>query len=573
MEVTENALKVLRNRYLRSDNETPRQLLERVARAVAAAELYYSDADSSREWEKKFLELMASFRFLPNSPTLMNAGCKGGQLSACYVLPVEDTMNGIFSTLRDTALIQQSGGGTGFNFSAIRPEGDLIQATQGKATGPLSFMGVYSSATEAIKQGGKRRGTNMGILNADHPDILDFVHMKSDDGLLNNFNISVGTSDAFMKAVQADKPWELRHPSSREVVRTIPARELWDSIVQHAWKTGDPGLIFLDTINRGNPTPDIGMITATNPCGEVPLLPYESCNLGSLNLSLFVKNRSIQWQELKEAVHTAVRFLDNVIDVNHYILPEMARMARGNRKIGLGVMGWASLLIRSRLPYASAEALSLAEKLMQFIREESDKASRQLAQERGPFRNWKQSIYYPDEPIRNATRLSIAPTGTISTIAGTLPSIEPLFALAYERNHVLDDDRLSEFDPLLLAYLEEKGLNTPENLNKISRSGTLEGIDISDESRALFQTALEIPYETHIDHQVAFQQYTDNAVSKTINLPEEASEKDVEHAYQKAWEEGCKGITIFRYNSKGKQVYTKGIGEEQGQHPCTICAT
>ncbi len=573
MRLTANAQTVLESRYLQKDAsgeplESPEQLFQRVAKGIAAVEEEYGGNVEEREAE--FLELLRSLRFLPNSPTLMNAGLDEGQLSACYVLPVEDSIDSIFEALKNTALIQQSGGGTGFNFSALRPKNSYISSSGGKATGPLSFMKLFSESTETIKQGGTRRGANMGILNISHPDIADFIGAKQDEGTLRNFNISVGMSDRFMEVLEAGGEWPLQHPRSDRSWE-IPAQELWEALIENAWRTGDPGLIFLDRLEEANPVPALGPIQATNPCGEVPLQPYESCNLGSIDLAKCCDEEgAIQEELLKSTVRTAVRFLDNVIDANHYPTKETARMAHGNRKIGLGVMGWADLLIRAGIPYASQEAIDLAERVMQLIQNESFEASKELAEERGVFPNWEKSRYAPDRPIRNATRTSIAPTGTISTIAGTTPSIEPLYALAYRRSNVLEEEVLLELDPVVQEHLRKKGLDTPERLERIREKGSLEGSDIPEESRELLRTALEIPYSFHIEHQIAFQRYTDNAVSKTINLPEDASRDDVATAYRRAWQEGAKGITIYRDRSKSEQVLEPGV-EGSRKASCEVC--
>ncbi len=546
-EISKNAMTVLEKRYLLRNaqgklSETPDQLFLRVADAVAQAELPYGGANSFEHWREQFYTLLSSLDFLPNSPTLMNAGTKLGQLSACFVLPLEDTMSSIFETLRITALIQQSGGGTGFNFSKLRPKDAPINGS-GRSTGAVSFMQVFDEATEHIKQGGKRRGANMGILNIDHPDILEFLEAKKTPGVLSNFNISAGITDAFMHAVENDATWQLQHPSLKEPIE-IRARELWNKIVQSAWETGDPGMIFLDEINRHNPTPKVGRIEATNPCGEVPLLPYEACNLGSINLLHMLKSDGdhsvIDWERLKTTTQTAIRFLDNVIEVNDYVTPEIRDMVLGNRKIGLGVMGWAEMLIRLEIPYDSDDAVQLGEQLMAFINTTSREESERLAEERGPFPNWEKSIYFPGTQLRNATRTSIAPTGTISIIAGTSSSIEPLFALAFERQHVLDGEVLSEINPLLADYLKRYA---PDNLNNELPVGELLGL-LPEKIQKCFRTSMEISWRNHIRHQIAFQKHTDNGVSKTINLPNHATRQDIEDAYLLAYKTGCLGITV-----------------------------
>jgi ribonucleoside-diphosphate reductase alpha chain len=579
VQLSENSLKILQHRYLQRDLkghiiETPEQLFHRVAVSVAKAELTWGKEEDVEFWSAKFFQVLSTLQFLPNSPTLMNAGTSRNQLSACFVLPVEDNMDSIFSTLKNAALIQQSGGGTGFNFSQLRPRDDLVAESGGTASGPVSFMKVFDAATEHVKQGGKRRGANMGILDISHPDIEAFITAKREKGVLRNFNISVGITDVFMHALEKDKEWSLIHPKHKTVVRNINARKLWQDIVESAWQTGDPGLLFLDTINYRNPTPELGDIESTNPCGEVPLLPYESCNLGSINLSKMVKIANgqpvIDWENLEETIFIVTRFLDNVIEVNHYIIEEIKSMTLGNRKIGLGVMGWAELLILLELPYDSEEAVRLAEKLMGFIREISFKTSVLLAQSRGAFPNWEKSIYYPDMPIRNATRTSIAPTGTISIIADTSSSIEPLFALAFQRQHVLNEESLFSINELFIQYLKSHQGHDDKILEKVIESGSIQNIpQIPEKVKRIFKTALEITPEWHLRHQLAFQKFTDNAVSKTINLPENASVHDVEKIYITAWREKAKGITIFRYHSTDKQVLHQGISS--GNIACKVC--
>lgn len=579
IQLSENSLKVLQRRYLRKDDkrnviESPDELFQRVAKAVAAAELTWGTATEVARWEEKFSGIMSDLLFLPNSPTLMNAGRGKNQLSACFVLPVDDNMNSIFSTLKNAALIQQSGGGTGFNFSHLRPKDDLVNTTGGTASGPVSFMKIFDAATEHVKQGGKRRGANMGILNVSHPDIEEFIFSKRETGVLSNFNISVGITNEFMQAVEFNAGWDLLHPNTGTVVKKIDAKKIWNEIILSAWQTGDPGLVFLDTINAGNPIPALGAIEATNPCGEVPLLSYEPCNLGSLNLSRFVKNNNgrneVDWRRLEEVIKIAVRFLDNVIEVNNYIIPEIKTMALGNRKTGLGVMGWAELLIQLEIPYDSEHAIRLAEQLMQFIQQKSFEASAELAEKRGVFPNWEKSIFYPDKKIRNATRTSIAPTGTISIIAGTSSSIEPLFALAFRRRHVLNEETLFSVSKLFIQYLESHRLYSEKIMEQVMNEGVAGLLkELPLPVKNIFKTALEISAAWHLRHQLAFQKYTDNAVSKTINLPEAATVKDVEEIYKSAWQHKAKGITIFRYNSKGRQVMQQGI--KPGDRACRVC--
>lgn len=575
--LSNNAVKVLQNRYLHHDaeghlTETPPELFQRVAHSIAQAELAWGGEKEVGKWSHAFYELMTDLAFLPNSPTLMNAGTPLNQLSACFVLPVEDNLDAIFTTLKHAALIQQSGGGTGFNFSHLRPKGDLISITGGSASGPVSFMKVFNAATEHVKHGGKRRGANMGVMNVAHPDIEEFIQAKREEGGLNNFNISVGVTDAFMQAVESKDTWHLVHPGTGKTVKTLEAIKLWNLIVENAWSNGDPGLIFLDMINRSNPLPALGRIEATNPCGEVPLLPYESCNLGSLNLTRFVrKDASIHWPALEQAIYTAVRFLDDVIEVNNYLLPETAHIVRSNRKIGLGVMGWADLLILKQLPYDSDAALTLAHDLMFFIQQTSMEASAGLAKERGTFPNWNKSVFYPNQPMRHATLLSIAPTGTISLIADASSSIEPLFAIAYQRKNVLEGATLSEVNPYFIDYIREFDLYSPRLLEEVQEHGTLQVLPyLSQAVKNLFKTAMEITPEWHLKHQAVFQQYVDNAVSKTINLPESASVQDVERIYRAAWKQPLKGITIYRNASKKAQVLHQGISSET--RACKVCA-
>jgi len=574
---SENALKVLESRYLRRNLkgelvETPDELFTRVAKAVAEAEFEWGTHSEAEKWQNIFFESMRNLLFLPNSPTLMNAGTPLNQLSACFVLPIEDNLDSIFTTLKQAALIQQSGGGTGFNFSKLRPKNDLISVTGGEASGPVSFMKVYNAATEYVKHGGKRRGANMGILNVDHPDIEEFISSKKDENTLNNFNISVGIYDQFMRAVEANESWNLIHPNSKSIVKTIKAKDLWKLIVESAWLCGDPGLVFLDTINASNPL--LGKIECTNPCGEVPLLPYESCNLGSINLSKFVEHERgkniINYIKLHSTIEMAVRFLDNLIEVNHYLLPETKSIVTSNRKIGLGIMGWAEMLIMLEMAYDSEEAVKLAEQVMDFIREKSREASVQLAKERGAFKSWEKSIFYPKTRLRHATRLSIAPTGTISIIADTSSSIEPLFAIAYRRSNVLNGITLLEINPLFIGYLKKNKLYSESLVEEVKETGYLQHIkQLPGEVKNIFKTALEISPPWHLKHQVAFQKYVDNAVSKTINLPEAASINDVSKNYMNAWRQKVKGITIFRYNSKNKQVLEKGISS--GIKACKVC--
>jgi ribonucleoside-diphosphate reductase alpha chain len=559
--LSENALRVLEARYLRRDEyrrliETPEELFRRVAGAVASAERQWGGADDAARWEAAFFELLRPLEFLPNSPALMNAGMPEGQLSACFVLPIGDTMAEIFEALKQMALIQRTGGGTGFSFSRLRPAGDPVASSGGRASGPVSFMRVFDAATEHIKQGGKRRGANMGALRVDHPDILEFIRAKRDGASLRNFNLSVGVTDAFMEAAGRGDCYTLIHPRTGRSAGRARADQVFEEIAQAAWQTGDPGLLFLDAINRANPTPQLGAIEATNPCGEIPLLPYESCNLGSLNLARFLGERDgraeMDWMRLRAAVGTAVRFLDDMIDVTASPIPEIARVSRGTRKIGLGVS------------YASDEAARQAEQIMRTIAQEARAASQALAETRGVFPSWPGSVHERDGVrVRNAARTAIAPTGTISMIAGTSAGIEPLFAVAYRRANVLDGQTLPDVAPLFLEHLGRSGAEADALIREVLREGTLAKVAAApEEMKRLFVTALEIPAEQHLRIQAAFQRHVDSAVSKTINLPRAAIVADVARAYGRAWELGLKGITIFRYGSAGAQVLELGIGEE-----------
>jgi ribonucleoside-diphosphate reductase alpha chain len=509
---------------------------------------------------------MVRLDFLPNSPTLMNAGTKLGQLSACFVLPVEDSLESIFDALKHMALVQQSGGGTGFSFSKLRPKGDIVRSTKGVASGPVSFIRIFDVTTDVIKQGGKRRGANMGILRVDHPDIIEFITVKQQEGVLENFNISVGITDAFMEAVRKDEEYPLVNPRNKEVVRHMRARDVFDMIVTAAWRTGDPGLVFLDEVNRHNPTPALGDIESTNPCGEVPLLPYESCNLGSINLSHFVSRGEVDWERLRKAVRLGVHFLDNVIDANRYPLRAIERMTKGNRKIGLGVMGFAEMLIMLGMRYDTKEAVSFAEKLMSFIQHEAKQKSRELAEERGSFPNIDKSIY-AGEAMRNATVTTIAPTGTISIVAGTSSGIEPLFAISFIRN-VMEGTKLLEVNPLFERIARERGFYSTALMMKIAKTGSIQDMkEVPRDVRELFVTAMDIAPEWHVRMQTAFQRHVDNAVSKTINLPYDASLEDVRRAFWLAYELKCKGITVYRYGSKREQVLYIGsiLKKETGE--------
>ena len=564
LKLTVNAVNVLKKRYLLKDEhgqviETPDEIFRRVTKAVAAADLDYDPQADVAALEEEFYRMMVSLDFLPNSPTLMNAGTGVGQLSACFVLPVEDSIPGIFDAVKNMALVHKSGGGTGFSFSRLRPQGDIVQSTMGIASGPISFMRIFDVTTEVIRQGGRRRGANMGILRCDHPDILDFITAKDQDGLLSNFNLSVGITDEFMEALDKDEVYFLRNPRSGTVTGSLHARDVFNLIVTQAWRTGDPGLIFLDTINRHNPTPHLGEIESTNPCGEQPLLPWESCNLGSINLVNMVRDGKLDTEKLRRNIHSAVHFLDNIIDINLWPLEDTERVTRGNRKIGLGVMGFADALLLMGIPYNSEDGLRAAEEIASILEEESHSASGELAGTRGNFPNYKGSIW--DEkgmPMRNATTVTIAPTGTISIIAGCSSGIEPLFAISFVRN-VIEGTQLMEINPIFEEVAKEKGFYGNDLMMDIARSGTLQHAEkVPEDVRRVFVTAFDIAPEWHVRTQAAFQEHCDNAVSKTINFPSDASIDDIEDAYRLAYDLGCKGITVYRYGSKREQVLYLG---------------
>lgn len=620
LNLAENAIKVLEKRYLKRDSEgncteTPADMFNRVASSIAAAELQYGKSQSDvSALTKDFYDAITQLYFMPNSPTLMNAGRELGQLSACFVLPVEDSLEGIFETVKNTALIHKSGGGTGFSFSRLRPKNDVVRSTMGVSSGPVSFMEVFNAATEAVKQGGTRRGANMGILRVDHPDIIDFIHCKSDNSKLNNFNISVAITDKFMEALKNNTDYELYHPNSKKAVGRLSAKQVFDLIVDGAWRNGEPGIVFIDKMNDDNPTPLVGDIESTNPCGEVPLLAYEACNLGSINLGLMVKdNGEVDWKKLEEITKISIHFLDNVITVNNYPLPKIADMVQNNRKIGLGVMGWADMLMKMGLSYSSKEGTDLAYKVMEFIDYHSKVKSIELAKERGSFNNFKGSVYesgkfltnkytgksagmITDEDwknldakikecgIRNATTTCIAPTGTISMIASASGGVEPLFGLVFSRN-VMDGTEMLEINPVFEKYAKVKGFYSSDLMKAISETGSVAHVEgVPADAKAIFVTAHDVTPEWHVRMQAAFQLHTDNAVSKTINFEESATREDIEKAYVLAFENNLKGITVYRNNSrtfqpmnldakKGPEIEIKPVDENEptGEIKNVVC--
>jgi ribonucleoside-diphosphate reductase alpha chain len=567
--LTPQAITILEKRYLKRDArgqviETPEEMFWRVAQNIAEAERFYGNQAALEELSETFFRMMASLDFLPNSPCLMNAGRDLQQLAACFVLPVEDSLDSIFETVKQTALIHQSGGGTGFSFSHLRPRDDRVQSTGGMASGPVSFMRVFNMATDVIKQGGTRRGANMGVLGVDHPDIMEFINIKKNLKEMENFNLSVGITKAFMEALAKDDEYDLINPRTKQSIKRLKAKEVLEAIVSAAWESGDPGILFLDRINGANPTPELGEIESTNPCGEVPLLSYEPCVLGSINLLKMMKEKDGKWEvdfdKIRMTVRHAVRFLDNVIDMNQYPLPQISRMAKGNRKIGLGVMGLAHFLIRLGIPYNSQKALEVVKGIMSFIQYQAREQSMVLAEKRGVFQNFKGSIY--DKPggmrLRNATLTTIAPTGTLSLLANCSSGIEPLFAIQYTRR-ALEDMEFQMMDPLFIELGKKRGFLSPELIKSLSEGANLEEMpQIPKEVKELFTTTFEIPPRWHIRIQAAFQEYTDNAVSKTINFPRDATKDEVREAFLMAYQERCKGITIYRSGSKPSQVLACG---------------
>ncbi len=565
--ISDNAMKVLQKRYLGKDEqgnviEDVEGMFRRVAQAVAEADRLYDEKADVSATAETFFELMTNLRFLPNSPTLMNAGRPLGQLSACFVLPVEDSMEAIFEAVKNAALIHKSGGGTGFSFSRLRQKGATVRSTGGVASGPVSFMRVFNVATEAVKQGGTRRGANMGILRVDHPDVLEFIRCKSDTSDINNFNISVGLTEKFMRAVEEDTEYDLIDPKSKKAVGRLSARAVFDEIVDAAWQTGEPGIVFLDRLNRDNVVPTVGEIESTNPCGEQPLLPYESCNLGSIDLVSMLKKEEdgyvFDFDLLETTVGQAVHFLDNVIDVNNYPLTHIAEMTRSTRKIGLGVMGFADALLALGVPYNSPEGIAFADRVMSFIEETGRAASRDLAKTRGAFPLFPESTLKDEDPIRNATVTTIAPTGTLSIIASCSSGVEPVFAFVYVRN-VMDGTQMVEVNPLLMEKLHELGLDSEEMLKRIAAEGTIQHfVEIPEDVRRVFVCAHDITPEDHTRMQAAFQHHTDNAVSKTVNFPASATREDVRSVYLLAYQEGLKGVTIYRDGSRTGQVLNIG---------------
>jgi ribonucleoside-diphosphate reductase alpha chain len=588
LNISENCLKVLEKRYLMKDEngkikETPEEMFKRVSRYIAKADkLYGATSHEIKETENKFYEALSNFEFMPNSPTLMNAGRDLGQLSACFVIPVEDSMESIFEAVKNTALIHRSGGGTGFSFSRLRPKNSMVRSTGGVSSGPVSFMKVFNAATQAVKQGGMRRGANMGILRVDHPDILEFIKCKENDKEITNFNISIAVTEDFMNKVIADEEYSLIDPHTNKEVSRLRAKEVFDLIVECSWKNGEPGIIFIDKMNEFNPTPKLGKYESTNPCGEQVLLPFESCNLGSINLSKMIygeEKKEVDWERLRRLVHAGVHFLDNVIDMNKFPLKEIEKMTRTNRKIGLGVMGWADMLIKLEIPYNSEEAVRLGEKIMKFISDEAKVKSQDLAQKKGAFPSFKDSIFSENgsKELRNATLTTIAPTGTISIISNASSGIEPLFALSYYRN-VMDNDKLIEVNALFEEVAKRDGFYSRKLMEEIAEKGSIKDIeDVPEKYKKVFVTSHDIAPLWHIRMQAVFQKYTDNAVSKTVNFSHDAAKDDVREVYMLAFKLGCKGITIYRDKSREEQVLNinsndtkKDVGEGFKPSPTEI---
>jgi ribonucleoside-diphosphate reductase alpha chain len=570
MELSKNAMTVLERRYLKKHNgvtETPETMFKRVAEAVVEAEWKFTkdSLDMVVELEEKFYNMMTNLEFLPNSPTLMNAGCDIGQLSACFVLPVGDSMPEIFDAVKNAAIIHKSGGGTGFSFSRLRPANDVVKSTSGISSGPVSFMNVFNAATETVKQGGTRRGANMAVLRVDHPDIMDFIMCKADKTKLNNFNISVGITDKFMQAVAEDEDYDLINPRDNSVHGRLSAKKVFHRIITQAWENGEPGVLFLDEMNRHNPTPHMGEYECSNPCGEQMLLPYESCNLGSINLTKMIKEDSegvyrVDYPKIRITVDTAVNFLDNVIEMNRFPLPEIREATLGNRKIGLGVMGWADMLIKMGIPYNSVSAIQLAQDVMGFIQEQAYAASRELALTRGSYPNQNNIEVYHE--VRNSTRTTIAPTGTLSIIANCSSGIEPVFAVSYYRT-VMDNDVLVEVNPEFERIAKERGFYSKRLMERIADEGIQNIDEIPDDIKQIFKTAHDISPEEHVNMQAAFQLFTDNAVSKTVNFPKTATPEDVASVIYQAYSTGCKGITVYRDGSRDNQVLAQHVKRER----------
>ncbi len=571
--LSENAKKVLEKRYLKRGEtgsciETPEDMFRRVAKNIATADSYYGKTkEEIQKTEEDFSEMMMNMEFLPNSPTLMNAGRELQQLSACFVLSIEDSMESIFETIKDTALIHKSGGGTGFSFSRLRGKNFPVRSTGGISSGPVSFMKVFNAATQAVKQGGTRRGANMGILRVDHPDILEFITCKENDKEITNFNISVALTEDFIGKAKKNEEYDLIDPRAKKSVARLNAKDVFDLIIKMAWKNGEPGIIFIDRINKDNPTPKLGEIESTNPCGEQPLLPYESCNLGSINLYRMVSEGKIDWNKLGKIIKKSVHFLDNVIDMNAYPLKRIEETTKGNRKIGLGVMGFADMLLMLGIRYDSDDAIILAEKIMKFMLDEARDASEKLAKKKGAFSNFKGSIYdIPGaKPLRNATLTTIAPTGTLSIIANSSSGIEPIFAISYIRN-IMDNTKMVEVHPYFQEIAEKRGFYSADLMRRIAEKGSIKGFsEIPQDVQDLFVTAHDIEPMWHIKMQAAFQKYTNNAVSKTVNLPSDATLEDVRDVYTMAYESGCKGVTIYRDHSREDQVLSIPASREEAK--------